>query len=504
MNKPEKTNNDILKKINLSCIFEYTSDSVWAINSDYEIIYLNGVFKSEFQSNFGIKFNEGSNFLSSLPVTIRQQWKSRFDKVLLNDSSYSVDEFNSDADSMFNVVCINPIKDNGQTLGVLFIAKNISKKKGDEIKLSNSKLLLKASLESQKDTILFSINQNYEYLYFNSAHQNVMKYAYGIDVQIGMNVLDCMTNIDDRATAKHNFDRALAGESHSNIRVFGEENKAYYESFFNPIRNEKNEIIGATGLARDITQRKESELALEKSEKDLKEINSTKDRLFSIIGHDLRSPFNSIIGFSNLLLDKVNDPSFSENERFLKYINNSANQTLVLLDNLLIWARSQTGTLNVNIENIFLSDVVSEVINLNHPIAFAKEISLNYSTIDEYKVRADKNLLKTILRNLISNAIKFTHKNGEVNVNVDARKDFVEVKISDNGIGINKDQLESIFNLSADASSVGTANEKGSGLGLQLCKDFVGKLNGEIRVDSIEGKGSDFIFTLPLVDNTKL
>jgi PAS domain S-box-containing protein len=498
MKKPEKTNNNILTKLNLSSIFENTSDSVWMINTDYEIIYLNKVFKSDFKSSFGVELKEGSNVLLSTPVEIREQWKSRIDRALNNESFSFIDRIETVNETIFVEVFMNPIIDEGNTIGALFFSKNITERILSEKELENSKTLLNASLESQKDTILFSINKNYEYLYFNSAQVNVMKFAYGKDIQIGMNVLDCITNEEDRVTAKKNYDRALAGESHTNIRVFGEDNKAYYESFFNPIKNEKNEIIGATGLARDITKRKESELALEKSKKELKELNSTKDKLFSIIAHDLRSPFNSIIGFTSLLKEKINDPSFTDGERFLEIINNSANQTLILLDNLLDWARSQTETLIVNIENIVLSDVISKVISFKQNSALAKEISLTYYTEDEYEIRADKNMLNTVLRNLISNAIKFTHKNGEVNVNVIARNGEVEVTVSDNGIGINKDQLNSVFNLSSNVSSVGTANEKGSGLGLILCKDFVEKLNGKIWVESVEGKGSDFKFTIPM------
>jgi len=171
-----------------------------------------------------------------------------------------------------------------------------------------------------------------------------------------------------------------------------------------------------------------------------------------------------------------------------------------LLDNLLNWAKSQTGTLSVNIENIILSDIILEVVRLKKTIAEAKDISLNYFATDEFEIKADKNLLKTIFRNLISNAIKFTNIKGEVRISAIQTKDFVEVTISDNGIGISSEKLNELFILSSDSSTVGTANEKGSGLGLILCKEFIEKLGGKIWVESIEGKGSDFKFTLPMTD----
>lgn len=500
MKKSEDRTFEMLNRINLSSIFENTTDSVWAINTEYEILYVNHIFASAYYTSFGINIKEGTNLLLSIPEPIREVWKSRYDRALNNESFSFIDQVTTDNVSVYVEVFMNPIIIEENTIGALFFSKDITKRKLGEIDLKKSQLLLKASLESQKDTILFSLNQNYEYLYFNSAHADVMKYAYDKEIKIGMNILECISNQEDRVKAKQNYDRALKGESHSNIRVYGVENKAYYESFFNPIKNDENEIIGATGLARDISKRKIAELALLKSEKELKELNSTKDKLFSIIGHDLRSPFNSIIGLSDLLIEKVNDSSFSENEKYLRYINNSADQTLILLDNLLNWAKSQTGTLSVNIENIILSDIILEVLKLKKPIAKAKNISLNYFATDEFEINADKNLLKTIFRNLISNAIKFTKIDGEIRIYAIRKKDFVEVTISDNGIGISTEKLKKLFKLSLDSSTYGTANEKGSGLGLLLCKDFIEKLNGKLWVESIEGKGSDFKFTLPMIE----
>ncbi|MFN2378820.1 MAG: PAS domain S-box protein, partial [Bacteroidales bacterium] len=148
--------------------------------------------------------------------------------------------------------------------------RDITERFMNEKKLRDSQLLLKSSLESQKDTILFSIDNAYRYLYFNKAHIDVMKYAYNKDIELGMNILDCITLDDDREVAKENYDRALKGESHTNIRVYGERNVAYYESFFNPILSDENEIVGATGLARDITERKKTEQELQDMSQRLK------------------------------------------------------------------------------------------------------------------------------------------------------------------------------------------------------------------------------------------
>ncbi|MBS4057940.1 MAG: HAMP domain-containing histidine kinase [Bacteroidales bacterium] len=393
---------------------------------------------------------------------------------------------------------MNPIVINEKVIGALFFGKDITKRKQAEQALLDSQLLLKSSLESQSDTILFSINKDYHYLYFNSAHAKVMKYAYGKEIEAGMNILDCITSDEDRAVAKNNYDRALRGETHTNVRVFGKENLAYYESFFNPILNERNQIVGATGLARDISERKKSELALLKSQKRLKDLNATKDKLFSIIAHDLRSPFNNIIGFSELLLENINKIDNVESEKYIDIINSTAKKTIILLDNLLNWAKSQTGELSYKPEKIILSEIMLEIIGLKKSLAKAKNISLHYTPTIEIELYTDINILKTILRNLISNAVKFTNAGGYINILATTNQQQVEISISDNGVGINEETIHKLFDLSTNLTSLGTANEKGSGLGLVLCKEFVEKLGGKIWVESVEGKGSDFKFTLPM------
>jgi PAS domain S-box-containing protein len=494
--KDENRKFEVLDKLNLASIFENISDSVWAINSDYEILYTNKNFASAFYNLFGIKLKLGTNLLSSLPEPIRAFWKSKYDSALNNSSFSFIEEIKERDVTVYIEVSVNPIIIEENVIGAFFFGKDITERKLNEVALQESELLLKASLESQKDTILFSINNKYEYLYFNTAHADEMKRAYEIDIEIGMNVLDCIRSENDRGIAKLNFDRALRGDNHSNIRIFGNENKAYYESFFNPIINDKNEVIGATAIARDISERKKSELALLQSKEELKELNFTKDKIFSIIGHDLRNPFNNIIGLSDLLIESANDPAFSESVKYLEIISDTAIKTRLLLDHLLNWAKAQTGQLSFKPEKVNLSKIIIDVIDLEKPLTNTKNISLNFDGKAETKVYADVNMLKTILRNLISNAIKFTRNGGSICVFTKTKFEHAEVTISDNGIGIDKKRIEGLFK--RNASTLGTANEEGSGLGLMLCKDFVEKNKGKIWVESVEGKGSDFKFTLPL------
>lgn len=249
------------------------------------------------------------------------------------------------------------------------------------------------------------------------------------------------------------------------------------------------------GVIHDITERKKSENLIKESEKQLKELNATKDKLFSIIAHDLRTPFSNIIGLSDLLLENIID--FEESEKYIKILNKSAKNSLVLLDNLLNWSKSQTGQLNFKPEKIIFSKVISKIISLNKLSAKNKNIIINYISSVEIEVYADENMLKTVLRNLISNAIKFTNVGGNINIYAILKQDYVEITISDDGIGMNEEKIKDLFDISSK-TTLGTANENGSGLGLVLCKEFVMKNKGEIWVESKEGKGSSFKFTLPL------
>jgi PAS domain S-box-containing protein len=261
---------------------------------------------------------------------------------------------------------------------------------------------------------------------------------------------------------------------------------------------ENNKAMCIVGIKRDITERKITELALKESEAKLQENNKTKDKLFSIIAHDLRSPFNGILGFSDLLINITNSQDTEKTKKYSSLIYSTARNTLVLLDNLLDWGKSQTGQINFNPEKLILSSIIQNVVETSRSNAIIKNISLNFIPSGDIAVYADQNMLETVLRNLTSNAIKFTNLNGEININAIQNQDFCEITISDNGVGMNDEKCNRLFNLDTNITTIGTANEKGSGLGLILCKEFVEKLDGNIWVESKEGKGSNFKFTLPL------
>lgn len=248
----------------------------------------------------------------------------------------------------------------------------------------------------------------------------------------------------------------------------------------------------ATGVMIDVTEEKYFN-------QKLRDANLTKDKFFSIIAHDLRSPFTSILGFSRLLNEEYDDFSDEERRMMIKQILSSTESTFQLLDNLLTWARSQLGRTTYLPESFDIESLIVETLNQSIPQAKIKGITLKAMVSDKTKVFADMNMIRTVLRNLISNAIKFSYEGSTVTVETTKEKEKIKVCVTDTGTGIEPKTLKAIFSLDEKVPSTkGTANEKGTGLGLILCKEFVEKNGGNISVESTIGEGSKFCFTVPV------
>lgn len=230
---------------------------------------------------------------------------------------------------------------------------------------------------------------------------------------------------------------------------------------------------------------------------ELKELNSTKDKFFSIIGHDLGNQFNIIVGFSELLVSGLKKMDLQKIEYHLSNIYNSSKHADELLGNLLTWAKMQTKSIPFNPEPFDVLTQIDETLALLEGAYTRKNIAVKVVADGQIQVFADANMFSTIFRNLMGNAIKFTPENGAVSVYIENSGNFCQITIQDNGVGIPEENMPKIFRVDSTLTTVGTSGEKGTGLGLALCKEFVEKHNGQIRVESEVGKGSRFIFTLP-------
>ncbi len=238
---------------------------------------------------------------------------------------------------------------------------------------------------------------------------------------------------------------------------------------------------------------------LEESEQKLQELNAAKDKLFSIIGHDLKNPFFIISSYSEILNEDFELLPSEERVRIINTIGETSKFAHRLLENLLSWARSQTGRMEYIPTALELKKIVNNSLELLNSQAQKKGITLSAEVSASFMVHADKNMLDTVLRNLVANAIKFTNPEGFVKINAVDIDEFVKIIVSDSGIGLTESDLSKLFRIDVNNTEIGSSKEKGTGLGLILCKEFVERHGGKVWVESEFGKGSQFIFTIPKI-----
>ncbi len=301
------------------------------------------------------------------------------------------------------------------------------------------------------------------------------------------------------------------GKPHS-IEIFEPKFGEYLDISTTPIFDSDNNLLGSLHIARDISDQKESEVRLMKYSTELKELNQSKDKFFSILAHDLRSPFQGMLGFTDLILEDLDTLSKAEIRNYLQKVRDSSYSTFSLLENLLNWSRMQTGRMKFDPTDFSLYDSIAGIMDLLSTNAQSKNIRLINNLKTDYPVFADYQMVHSILLNLTTNAIKFTNPGGTVTIDAKikticedksgkdkpCRHQCLEISVSDTGIGMAPDEMKKIFKIDEHFSNTGTANEQGAGLGLMLVKEMTEKHGGTLTVRSQEEKGSVFAFTIPL------
>ncbi len=304
----------------------------------------------------------------------------------------------------------------------------------------------------------------------------------------------------------------MAVQDYENEQAYGENEKKILTFISEQValaidrKKTADELIKFTKqleLNKSLLEQRADELArlnkhLARSESKLKEINSAKDKLFSIIAHDLRSPFHPLLGISEILVNERQTLTEDEINHFSRELHQAMKQQYSLLENLLNWASVQTGKMKFNPIKINLLNVVEHAIDILHIRADKKDISFKTYVSPDHSVTADPNSLQSIFQNLISNAVKFTNPGGRITIKSSEISNMIEVEVADNGVGMEEEIAANIFQLNSRSSTLGTANEKGTGLGLVLCKELIEKDKGEIRLESQKGKGTKIKFTLPV------
>lgn len=267
-----------------------------------------------------------------------------------------------------------------------------------------------------------------------------------------------------------------------------------------PVFDDRGKNIGRRGSNSDITDRKNAENKVNDLNRKLSELNINKDRFIAILGHDLKSPFNNLLGLSDVLTEDVHKLNIDQIQEIAVTINSAARTTYKLLEEILLWARTQQGKIPFKPQTLRLKEICRDVIEVLYPAANSKNISITYTAPSDSVVFADSDMLKTIIRNLVSNAIKFTQPGGLIKISSERTYGNQVISVSDNGIGIEPENLSKLFDISQIITTNGTAGESGTGLGLLLCKEFVEKHNGKIWAESSAGKGSDFKFYFKVTD----
>ncbi len=298
--------------------------------------------------------------------------------------------------------------------------------------------------------------------------------AFGIGIQIARSISKPLSRLMNSAIeiGKGNYKTKVEIHSYKELQLLA-------DSFNNMATEIRKKISSINSLNKELVKS-----------------NKSKDTFFSIIAHDLKSPFNVILGYANILTNQYNEFDDTERKKFISEINKSSKLTYELLENLLAWAKSQSGKIVINKKAINLASIINECTDTYRAAAKIKNIKILNNISDEIVIIADKYTLTTVINNIMNNAIKFTPNGGEIRISAKANNNSVEVSIKDTGIGISQTTINNLFQSKQHESTIGTNNESGSGLGLILIKDFIEKNNGQLRIEG-DNNGSEFKFSLP-------
>ncbi len=380
----------------------------------------------------------------------------------------------------------------------IIIARDITQKKLEAMLLAKSEALL-----SEAESIAHFGSWEYD------VHSNVITWSkelyriYDVNPEETVPTIDLINSMlkpEDTEFFMKTVEKAINEGTPYNIELeihTPAGNLKIIEGRGRPVYNSEGNVIKLVGTVMDITEKKMAQRKLEQYLEKLKELNATKDLFFSIIAHDLKNPFGALKNLSDILYSMYND--FSEEERLeiISEMYKSSNKLYELLENLLTWSRSQRGTIEFNPEETNLKLITNNCVELLKESANNKSIKLQDEVSEELVVNCDVNMMTTVVRNLITNAIKFTPENGEITVLAEKTDNEVIVAVRDTGIGISDEDKQKLFRIDVHHTTIGTSQEKGTGLGLILCKEFIEKNEGKIWLESKVDQGTTVKFTLP-------
>lgn len=398
----------------------------------------------------------------------------------------------------------------------LSVIEDISKRKNTELALLNSEQRLRTIFRESPSAIIITSISKGLYLDVNEAFLRITGYTRDEIIGHGTSEVELFVNPEDRKNLVRNIEktgevrnlefdfRLKSGEIATGLlqaTLLNIENEPRMLSVVTDITDRKR---AAEQIQRYVEELQDNKVILENNAREmtelnekLRELNASKDKFFSIVAHDLRSPFSALLGFSEYMYNHIEELTPDEVKDFSFRIYRSLNSLLKLIENLLQWARIHTGKMEFSPGMFNLNELIDEILNIYNMNARRKNIKILCSLSESYDVYADKDMMDSVLRNLLSNAIKFTSSGGEIKIQARRTEGFVEVSVKDTGIGISKEDMDRMFRIDENMTREGTDKEKGTGLGLVLCREFVEMNGGRIGVESETGKGSTFRFTIP-------
>ncbi len=373
------------------------------------------------------------------------------------------------------------------------------KLEADDVLLRQTNKELKESLAQNRATVaampdvLFSFDSNGTLL--NCQVSNTNPLSTEGETMIGKSLFDILP----QPIAKQGINAIIKALETKTLQIFEYSLDLPTEQKWFELRIVSSAPGEVLAISRDITGRKQAEKQLNLKNQELIKLNAEKDKFFSIIAHDLRSPFIAFWGLSQIMAEDLDGLTMEEIQKYAVSMRDSATNLFGLLENLLEWSQLQRGLITFNPKSFLMIQKIEEIMQLVFETANKKGIKISYEIAGDLTVKADEYMFKSIIRNLVFNAVKYTNRGGRITIAAKSLSgDSVEISISDTGIGMSRVMVDNLFRLDVQTRRKGTESEPSSGLGLMLCKDFIEQHGGKIWADSIEGKGSTLLFTLPL------
>jgi len=493
------------EKINmLAHAIKNAADCISITDKDYKLIFIN----DSFSKTYGFKEDE----IIGQPLSIIHS-ENNLPEVN-NDLFSSIEENKKWTGEVLNKrkdgtdfpiqLSLAPLlNDKGELLAVIGVARDITENKRAEESLHASQQLIERIINAIPVRIFWK-DKDLIYLGCNTIFARDAGFSDPMDI-IGKD--DFQMGWLDQAELYRSGDRQVI-ESGDPIllneepQTTPEGNTIILLTNKMPLRNSMGEIYGILGTSMNVTERIAAVQEIKLKNEELQKLNAEKDKFFSIIAHDLRSPFSGLLGLTQIMAEELPDLTMAEIQSIAVRMRNSATNLFSLLENLLLWARMQQGLIPFNPEIIQIHKIALESIVMMVEPANIKGIEIVNDISVDLNVFADSNTLQNVIRNLVSNAVKFTSKGGKITLLAKATADkSIEISIKDSGIGISKAMMENLFRPDVQTNRKGTEGESSSGLGLLLCKEFIEKHGGKIWVESEEGKGSTFHFVIPSNQN---